>query len=46
MNDDNVKSKGQPDLPLDDKTSMNDAKPGGKTKAKINAEKPSSRVRK
>jgi hypothetical protein len=34
------KFKGQSEVPLDEKTSMNDGKHDGKTKAQIKAEKP------
>jgi hypothetical protein len=40
------KFNGEPDLPFDEKTSMNEGKHDRKTKAKINAEKPKPRVRK
>jgi hypothetical protein len=40
------KLKRQADVPLDEEISMNDGKHDGKTKAKMNAEKSSTRVRK
>jgi hypothetical protein len=43
---DRRKLKGQPDLPLEEKASMNDGKHNGKTKAKKNAENPERSLRK
>jgi hypothetical protein len=40
------KLNGQPDLPWGEKSSMNDGKHEGKTKAKMKAEKPERSVRK